>query len=557
SVGVVYGDLGTSPLYMWPSIFSSAPSEEDVIGALSLVLWTLTLIVVIKYVAIVLNANDHGEGGTFAIYSLFCRYAKINPIGAVEASDKTLRRYSTSQRRLMEMTKGISLALERHAWLRTCLLMLVLLGTCALVGDGILTPAISVVSAVSGLQVPASLLDDSGLPKISNGAVVGISCAIMVLIFGGQRFGTSKIGFAYAPVLFLWFLSNAAVGLYNIATAYPAILKAFALACSPHYIFTYFIRNGLTGWESLGGIVLAITDMLRLLLQQYLGHFSKGTIRLSALGVVYPSLLVIYLGQAAYLVAHPDSYSSLYYSAQPTAVYWPMFVIAILASIVASQSIVTGTFSIISQSMTLDCFPRVRIVHTSAKVKGQIYIPEINWILLTIGIALILGFTLTQPASSPVNTAQLGNAFGVAVLSVMLVTTVLVSLVMLVVWEKPLALVLPFFLFFFIFEGVYFTANIRKAPQVPTGAWFPLALAAVVMAISCTWHWALNLKYPKTKNSNRHAQVLSTGVTVPRQPGVAVYYSDSLRGLPPIFEQLLSTAPVLHKLIIFLHIRQA
>eukprot|EP00253_Pinus_taeda_P020801 PITA_20801 len=358
SIGVVYGDIGTSPLYVFSSTFTDGIRHpDDILGALSLIFYPLTLLPLVKYVFIVLWADDNGDGGTFALYSLICRHAKVNVIAKQQAEDRELSTYklATPSRQLKRALK-IKEVLEKSNAAKTILLMLALLGTSMVIGDGVLTPCISVVSAVQGIQT----VDKS----LSQEVVAMISVAILVILFYLQRFGTQKVSYSFAPAILIWFLFLAFIGIYNIAKHDASVFKAFY----PKYIFDYFRRNSKQGWISLGGIVLCITGTEAMFAD--LGHFSVRSIQIAFSGIVYPALICAYLGQAAYLMKFPEDVAQTFYKSTPNAVYWPMFVVAVIAAIIASQAMISATFSIIKKSMALGCFPRVTVIHTSSKYEG-------------------------------------------------------------------------------------------------------------------------------------------------------------------------------------------
>ncbi|CAL8468147.1 g7686 [Coccomyxa elongata] len=569
-IGVIYGDIGTSPLYVYASTFTSSPSQDDVVGLMSLIFWTITLVVVFKYICIVLTADDHGEGGTFALYSLIARSVGISTPGSgtPNASDQNLSRYSSARMvanatrpKPRNIPERVSEFFRSSKGARGLLLTIVLLSTSMIIGDGVLTPAISVISAVVGIQVAA--------PSISTGAIVGISCAILFLLFVFQRTGTSKVGFTFAPIVIVWYASNVMINLYNIAIYYPAIFKAL----SPHYLFLYFIRNGFTGWTSLGGTLLCITGTEAMYAD--LGHFSKASIRLSFLCVAYPSLIITYLGQAAFLMVNPDSYSTTFYACIPSPVYWPMFVVAVLAAIVASQAMISGAFSIIKQSIALGCFPRLNIIHTSAVVVGQIYIPWINWILMVLTIAVVAGFQ---------SSTTIGNAYGVAVTFVMFITTNLMFLASIVVFHVNPLFTAPIWALFLLIDGAYLSANLFKFLN---GGWFPIALSIVVFAISAIWFYGrqrkteyvkANSKYLEqvlavappsngdegeeevddgiTLGGSKHPLLLSrTGEIVKRVPGTGVVFSDTVSEAPPVFVHMLNNLPAIYETVILLTVR--
>ncbi|KAJ0656038.1 putative potassium transporter [Helianthus annuus] len=408
SLGVVYGDLGTSPLYVFYNTFPDKITDtEDIVGALSLIIYSLTLVPLIKYVFIVCRANDNGQGGTFALYSLLCRHAKVNTIPNQHKTDEELTTYSRSTIHEKSFAAKTRRWLEGDAFKKNVLLLLVLVGTCMAVGDGILTPAISVLSASGGIKIDH--------PGMSTDVVVVVAVVILVGLFSLQHYGVDKVGWLFAPIVLLWFLLIGGIGIFNIWKHDSGVLRAF----SPVYIFRYFKRRGKKGWTSLGGIMLSITGTEALFAD--LAHFPVSAIQLAFTVVVFPCLLLAYSGQAAYLMNNKDHASDAFYRSIPDGIYWPMFIIATLAAIVASQATISATFSIIKQANALGCFPRVKVIHTSSKFLGQIYIPDINWILMILCIVVTAGFK---------NQSQIGNAYGTAVVIVMLATTFLMILIM-------------------------------------------------------------------------------------------------------------------------------
>ncbi|KAJ0463983.1 putative potassium transporter [Helianthus annuus] len=390
SLGVVYGDLGTSPLYVFYNTFPDKITDtEDIVGALSLIIYSLTLVPLIKYVFIVCRANDNGQGGTFALYSLLCRHAKVNTIPNQHKTDEELTTYSRSTIHEKSFAAKTRRWLEGDAFKKNVLLLLVLVGTCMAVGDGILTPAISVLSASGGIKIDH--------PGMSTDVVVVVAVVILVGLFSLQHYGVDKVGWLFAPIVLLWFLLIGGIGIFNIWKHDSGVLRAF----SPVYIFRYFKRRGKKGWTSLGGIMLSITGTEALFAD--LAHFPVSAIQLAFTVVVFPCLLLAYSGQAAYLMNNKDHASDAFYRSIPDGIYWPMFIIATLAAIVASQATISATFSIIKQANALGCFPRVKVIHTSSKFLGQIYIPDINWILMILCIVVTAGFK---------NQSQIGNAYG-------------------------------------------------------------------------------------------------------------------------------------------------
>ncbi|XP_042498356.1 potassium transporter 11-like isoform X3 [Macadamia integrifolia] len=390
SLGVVYGDLGTSPLYVFYNTFSRGIEDpEDIIGALSLIIYSLTLVPLLKYVFLVLRANDNGQGGTFALYSLLCRHAKVKTIPNQHRKDEELTTYSRHVFHEKSFAAKTKRWLEGHEYKKNALLILVLLGTCMVIGDGILTPAISVLSAAGGIKVDH--------PNMSSDVVIIVAVIILVGLFSMQHYGTDRVGWLFAPIVLLWFLFIGSIGAFNIWKYDSSVLKAL----SPVYIVRYFRRGGRDGWTSLGGIMLSITGTEALFAD--LGHFPVLAVQIAFTVVVFPSLLLAYSGQAAYLMKHQDHVVDAFYRSIPGSVYWPMFIIATLAAIVASQATISATFSIIKQAEALGCFPRVKVVHTSKNFLGQVYIPDINWVLMILCIAVTAGFK---------NQSQIGNAYG-------------------------------------------------------------------------------------------------------------------------------------------------
>ncbi|GFY88305.1 K+ uptake permease 6 [Actinidia rufa] len=455
SLGVVYGDLSTSPLYVYKSTFAEdiehSETNEEIYGVLSFVFWTLTLVPLLKYVFIVLRADDNGEGGTFALYSLICRHARVNSLPNCQLADEELSTYKKDIAAPNPTTFGSSLksTLERHRILQKCLLVLALIGTCMVIGDGVLTPAISVFSAVSGVEL--------------------------------------------------------------------------AMAKEHHKCSEAMFAD--------------------------LGHFSQLSIKIAFTSVVYPSLILAYMGQAAYLSQHhviENDYRIGFYVSVPEKLRWPVLAIAILAAVVGSQAIITGTFSIIKQCSALGCFPRVKIVHTSSKVHGQIYIPEINWILMLLCLAVTIGFR---------DTKRMGNASGLAVITVMLVTTCLMSLVIVLCWHQNVVLALCFVLFFGTIEALYFSASLIKFLE---GAWVPIVLALTFMLVMYIWHYGTLKKYEfdvQNKVSVDWLLGLGPSLGIVRVRGIGLIHTELVSGIPAIFSHFVTNLPAFHQVLVFLCIK--
>ncbi|XP_024527585.1 potassium transporter 10 isoform X1 [Selaginella moellendorffii] len=535
SLGVVYGDIGTSPLYVFSNIFPDGiQHREDVLGALSLIVYTITLIALVKYVFIALRSGDNGEGGTFALYSLICRHVKVNTISNQHPTDRELTTYSFRAVPEKSHAHKVKVALEKSQTLQKILLVLVLLGTSMVIGDGMLSPAISVLSSVRGLRV-AHL-------SVSDDAILVLALVILVGLFCMQRIGTARVGFMFAPIIFVWFLAIGALGVYNIVVHDPSIFKAL----NPHYIIRYFGRQKTRGWESLGGVFLAITGAEALFAD--LGHFSASSIQLAFTGMVFPCLLAAYMGQAAYLMKLPDDVNDAFYKSIPKtpAVYWPVFVIATASAVIASQATISATFSIIKQAVALGCFPRVKIVHTSYKYLGQVYIPEVNWLLMVACLVITAGFRETM---------QIANAYGIAVVGVMLVTTLLMALVMLIIWQRNLLLVLAFLVVFGSLESTYISAVLVK---VEKGGWVPLAIGAFLLIVMYTWHYGTTERHSfelQNKVSLGWILRLGPGLGMVRLPGIGLFYTELAHGVPSIFSHFLTHFPAIHSILMFVCVK--
>ncbi|PIM97625.1 hypothetical protein CDL12_29904 [Handroanthus impetiginosus] len=496
----VYGDLGTSPVNVFSSTRLKNLSEEDLVGTLSLMIWSLTSLVLIKYVFIVLHANDHGEGGTFALYSYICRHVNFKSKLTIQnrrfGSDSDMTYHSGRMSSLGTKTKKF---LEGSCGAQNFLTFVVLLGTCMVIGDGALTPA---TSALQGIQSRSS--------KITQ-------VVLLLALFAFQRCGTSKVSFSFSPIMLMWFITNVSIGVYNIIKYHPSIIRAV----SPHYFVKFFMSNGKTAWDLLGAVFLGITGAEAMFAD--LGHFNKRAMQVEThapriyqtsfltslniftrmivflqLGysfVVFPTLILSYAGEAVYLVKNPEKIMDAYYSSLPDSVYWPMFVISTLAAVVASQSMISASFSIVKQSLELGCFPRVKIIHTSSKHEGQVYSPVINYILMILTVGLVVGFR---------GGIELANAY-----------------VMLVIWKTNILLVLCFFLPYMAIESIFMISLLNKIPQ---GGWVPFAISAFFLAIMLSWTYGTNIvdgippiicHYIQHTNSVREIMVILTIRTLP------------------------------------------
>jgi KUP system potassium uptake protein len=426
ALGIVYGDIGTSPLYAIRESLDGLPIHMvNILGILSLIFWSLISVISLKYLIILFRADNDGEGGILALLSLLKRYLK--------------------------QKNGLVFILS-------------IFGAGLMLSDGMLTPAISVVSAIEGLNVMIPSLSDWILP---------LTVIILVALFSVQSFGTAKIGFIFGPVIFIWFVTIGILGLLQIFNN-PIVLKAV----NPIYAIDFFLKNGWKGYYLLGGVFLVVTGGEALYAD--LGHFKKNPIRISWYVVALPCLLFNYFGQGAYLIDHPDAIVNPFYHISPAWFSFPLLIIATLATIIASQAVISATFSLTMQAVLLGLYPRLLIVQTSTDAKGQIYVPQMNLILALGTIFLIFTFK---------DSSAMAHAYGVAVNVVMLLTTLLIAYLSVKKWGFSLfKMILLFSLFVFIDVG-FLGANIQK---IHTGGWVPLTFATVCSFIMYTWHSGMN-----------------------------------------------------------------
>ncbi|CAI9107005.1 OLC1v1006269C1 [Oldenlandia corymbosa var. corymbosa] len=486
SLGVVYGDLSTSPLYVYKTTFSGKlrlhEDDDEIYGVLSFIFWTFTLIALCKYVFIVMSADDNGEGGTFALYSLLCRHARLGILPNQQDVDKRLSSYAIEDSADTWESSALKSLFEKHPNIRNGLLIFVLLGTCMMIGDGIFTPAISVLSAVSGIQVKATNLHEN--------YVVVISCIILVILFSIQHHGTNRVAFLFAPIVASWLLCISGIGIYNIMKWNPQIYRAL----SPYYMLKFLKQRGWEGWVSLGGVVLSITGVETMFAD--LGHFSALSIKVAFTFLVYPCLILAYL----------------------EAVFWPVFVVATLAAVVGSQAVISAAFSIVSQCYALHCSPRVKIVHTSSKIHGQIYIPEVNWILM----CLCLTVTVLLR-----DTNRIGHAYGLSVTSVMFVTTCLMTLVMIIVWKQKVLMAVAFLVFFGSIELLYLSSAFLKKHQYDE----------------------------ENKVSMERILSLGPSLGMVRVPGIGLVYTSLVTGIPAVFGHFVTNLPAFHQVLVFVCVK--
>ncbi|KAK4543691.1 hypothetical protein LTR36_005336 [Oleoguttula mirabilis] len=542
STGVIYGDIGTSPLYVYSSTFTSEPAEADLLGALSLIIWSLTIIVTIKYVLIVLRADDEGEGGTFAIYSLLSRYSDIMKHDPRVNRLVKMQRHGTNE--LHASNNSIRTWLEKSRVAHGLLKILAVLGVSLIMADGILTPAQSVLGAIQGLEVVK--------PDISSGTIVGVSCAILVLLFVVQPLGIHRLSHAFAPVVIIWLLFNGCFGIYNLVVHDWRVLKAF----SPFFAGDWFVRNKTTGWINLGGILLAFTGVEALFAD--LGAFSRRAIQLSWLCLTYPCLLLAYTGQAAYISKFPSAYSNPFFQTVPPGMFYPSLVIAILAAVVASQALITSTFQLLSQVMHSSYFPHITTIYTSDKFHGQVYIPMANWLMM-------IGTVIVTAVYS--NTTRLGHAYGVCVILVTFITTNLVTLVAVIVWRVHPAIVFLVWLPFVTLDALFLTSALTK---VPNGAWFTLLLAVLLASFFSLWRYGKEKQWTWEskdrhdiseiilKNPDSNGQMLSHrygGGELQEIDGMGIFFDKAGDFVPAVYEQWLRKFRTQMDVVVLMHMR--
>lgn len=541
STGVIYGDIGTSPLYVYSSTFSSNPSYDDLLGALSLIIWTITLIVSVKYVFIVLFADDEGEGGTFALYSLLSRYSHIAKRDPKEESMVKMERYLSSDMKTPGRT--FRTGMENSAIAKAMLKIVGVLGVSMIMSDGVLTPAQSVLGAIQGLEVVN--------PNITTSTIIGVSCAILILLFLVQPLGTAKLASAFAPIVILWLCFNGAFGIYNLVKFDHSVLKAF----SPYFAVEFLVRNKTDGWKSLGGILLSFTGVEAMFAD--LGAFSRRAVQLSWMCFAFPCLLLAYIGQAAYISVTPEAYSNPFFNTVPPGMFYPSLVLAILAAIVASQAMITASFQLLSQVMQFSFFPRIKICHTSTIHHGQIYIPFANWLLM-------IGTVIVTAVYN--NTTSLGNAYGVCVIFVTFMTTCMVAIAALIVWRLNPVLVAFGFLTFGALDGVYLSSALVKVPQ---GAWFTLLLACILSSIFILWRFGKEQQWVAEASDRFHPSHLVAensegkleltksfggGEITPMQ-GFGIFFDKAGEMTPTVFTQFLSKFVATPDVMVFFHLR--
>jgi KUP system potassium uptake protein len=505
ALGVVYGDIGTSPLYAIRECFfgshSVPPTHENVLGVLSLIIYALVLVISIKYVVIVMRADNQGEGGILALTALVPGFKGSGGISARLAEGRPL------------------------------LIALGIFGTALLYGDGMITPAISVLGAVEGLEVATPLFTPY---------VVPLTVAILVGLFVIQRYGTHRVGGLFGPIVIVWFTTIAALGVSWIVEE-PAVLGSF----DPRHALTFFEANGMTGFAVLGAVFLVVTGGEALYAD--MGHFGKQPIRLAWFALVLPALLLNYLGQGALLLENKSA-THPFFQLAPTWALLPLVVIATVAAIIASQALISGAFSITRQAMQLGLAPRLDVEHTSAQEIGQIYVPQVNWALMFACVFIVIGFG---------SSSNLAAAYGIAVTLTMVITVLLLYVVMTERWKWPTLAAASVMALFLTIDVAFFGANALKVAQ---GGWVTLAVAFVIFILMTTWKTGRRLVAERlTARAIPLDEFMATVETIQpvRVPGTAVFMTAQPTGTPPALAHNLRYNKVLHEHVIVLTVATA
>ncbi|MBP6225767.1 MAG: potassium transporter Kup [Rhizobacter sp.] len=493
AIGVVYGDIGTSPLYALKEVFAHGHvplTPDNIYGVLSLVFWTLSIVVSVKYVMLILRADNNGEGGLIAMLALASQAVREQPV------------------------------------LRRRLLLLGIFGTAIFFGDGVITPAISVLSAVEGLEVAAP-----GLHRY----VVPLTLAVLTLLFIFQRFGTGSVGRLFGPITVLWFAVLAALGAVHIAEN-PAILWAL----SPHHALGFLVSQPAIAFIALGSVVLCVTGAEALYAD--MGHFGKRPIRLAWFSLVMPALVINYFGQGAMLLLHPENVRNPFYEMAPTWALYPLIGLATCATVIASQALITAAFSVTKQAIQLGYLPRLRISHTSVKETGQVYVPFVNWSLYACIVLAVIVFG---------SSSKLAGAYGIAVTIDMLITTTMTFFVIRYGWKYPWSLCLAATGFFFVVDTVFFAAN---AVKLFDGGWFPVVLGALMFTLMMTWKQGRRLMRDRMRDDSIDLKSFLDAVFVSpptRVPGTAVFLVSEQGFTPNALLHNLKHNKVLHETNLF------
>lgn len=494
AIGVVFGDIGTSPLYAMKETFAGphplALDHLHVLGVVSLVFWAVTIIVSIKYVIFIMRADNRGEGGSLALLALVSRAAHGRP------------------------------------GLTALVAALGIFAAALFYGDSMITPAVSILSAVEGIQVVAPAMSDYVVPA---------TILILLVLFAIQSHGTDAVGKLFGPIMVAWFATLAVLGIRNIGL-HPEVLKAL----SPHYALLFLWNDGLVGFLALGSVVLAVTGAEALYAD--MGHFGRLPIRLAWYLLVLPALVLNYMGQGALLLSRPEALSNPFFNLAPAWAGVPLLILATCATVIASQAVISGAFSVTRQAIQLGYLPRMTIIHTSEKEIGQIYIPVLNWVLMVFVMALVLGFQ---------SSSNLASAYGVAVTGTMVIDACLIGMVMVLLWGWNRRRVFLLMGLFMVVDLAFFLANSTK---IPHGGWFPLAVGIVIFLLLTTWKKGRALLMAKLSTEAMPVEdfVAALSDRVTRVPGTAIFLTGTREGVPLALLHNMKHNKVIHERVILM-----
>lgn len=495
ALGVVFGDIGTSPIYAFRESLRATgtpSSEASVLGVVSMVFWALVLIVAVKYVIFVMRADNQGEGGTMAL---------------------------------------LSLALPVAGKLQPTLLIVGLAGASLFFGDAMITPAISVLSAVEGVQIATPVVGPY---------VVPIAAVVLVGLFAIQSRGSGKVGFLFGPVMALWFLTLSGIGLYHLVQL-PRVL----LALNPLYALGYVQHaGGLTSFAVLGSVFLALTGGEALYAD--MGHFGRRAIRINWFALVMPALVLNYFGQAALVLSDPSSSANPFFLLFPEWLLFPVVLLTTAATVIASQAVLSGAFALVQQAIQLGAIPRLEVRQTSEETAGQVYVPHVNWLLAIIVLGLVFGFRSSE---------ALANAYGIAVAGDMLVTTILVTTVAYGLWRWPAALVFPVAAAFMVLDLTFVSANVHK---IPAGGWFPLLTGAVALTLMLCWRKGRSVAFERRDENAVELPDFIASLSLPGAPirigSTAIYLTKQTNVVPAALAQNVKHNGVVHERVVFLKV---
>ena len=498
ALGVVFGDIGTSPLYAIKEIFSISNNilelnEANLLGILSLIFWSLISVVSVKYITFIMNASNHGEGGIMALLAL------------------AIRKNKSKKNRFLILSIGM-------------------LGACMFYADGMITPAISVMSAIEGIEFITPAFHDFIIP---------ITLLIIFGLFWAQSKGTSAVGFLFGPVMLFWFLALACLGIYNIMQA-PFVLHAL----NPFYAYQFLTNEFSVAFVTLGAVVLVVTGAESLYAD--MGHFGRNPIKITWFSFVFPSLTLNYFGQGALIINNPSFIKNPFYLMAPEWMIIPLVILATLATIIASQACITGAFSVSRQALQLGFIPRMRVDHTSENQEGQIYLPRVNWILMIGVMAVVLIFQ---------SSSALAGAYGVAITIDFVITTILASFVFTQIWRWHWIKTLAVVMLFLIVDLIFFGANIIK---IFDGGWFPVLIGLILIFLMSTWKKGRSLLFYKLKDESMSIDVFLKSMKTQlknRVKGTAVFLTPNPEGVPHSLLHNLKHNKIVHKNVVLLSIR--